>query len=136
VVLYSTSPVFKDAEVLVSYNGGTVYGIDGVELNPFTNLMASNSSTVTDVNEPVAPKFAVYPNPNTTGLFQYEYALQNSHVDNARVEVFLNNGTRIYQNTLTASKGTIDLSGFDSKGLYMFRFILGNTEITRTLVRE
>jgi plastocyanin len=89
-------------------------------------------NTTTGVMENQLQKdITVYPNP-TNGKFQIAFAELNLS-KNYNLEIYKENGERIYKSVVTNPKSDVDLSN-QSKGVYFIKFYNGQSVLTKKIV--
>lgn len=135
MTLYVQNKVLKNDSVFASYSGTTVYGIDDVALSSFSKLVVKNSSKYTNVSIEKQGSIEIYPNPNSSGKFYFSLG-QSEIPNNSKLEVFNTTGARVFNQSLSSPEGTVDLNGKISKGIYIFKVSLGESVITKSIVKN
>jgi hypothetical protein len=133
LILFISDTIMKGDSVFAGYNGTSLYGADGIPLSSFSKLVIKNNSTYSIVPVNSENVFALYPNPNHSGIFYY--CIDRSILSRKAVlEVIANNGILIYRQLLTASEGQLILPGPLTKGICFFKITAGNSVRMKSVV--
>jgi uncharacterized repeat protein (TIGR02059 family) len=120
VAFIFTDPISKGQIVSLSYQPGTIKGINGNSLTAIDNAHVVNRSTITGIIEFVANGLPVYPNP-ASNIIKITSQGINS------VSVFNSLGVLVYKRQCNSEMLTIDVSSFQ-RGIYMIQVVNGNGE--------
>jgi hypothetical protein len=135
MTIYLKEKIVKGDSVFASYSGTTIYGDDEIALSSFTRLVVKNGSKYTSVSIDKQGSIEIYPNPNSSGKFYY--SINQSEVSkDSRLEVYSTNGALVYNQNLSGLKGMIDLNEKMTKGIYIIKFTLGESVVTKSVVKE
>jgi hypothetical protein len=135
LILYLKDTITKADSVFASYSGTGLYGVDEIPLSNFSKLVIKNSSTYSSISMNVQNSLSLYPNPNHTGVFYY--SIDKSGVPkNAAVEVIGSNGIVVFKQMLSATDGEFALNGNLSKGVYFFKFTIGDSVIIKSILLD
>jgi hypothetical protein len=53
-----------------------------------------------------------------------------------RLDVYSANGALVYSKKISEPEGVVDLNGIMTKGIYIFKFNLNESVITKSIVKE
>lgn len=133
LTLFLKDKLIKGDSVFASYLGTSIYGADEIPLSNFTKLVIKNSSIYTSISINKTDLIDIYPNPGNSGKFYYR--LNKSLVSkNDILEVYTVNGTKVYSKKLSGYEGLVDLKDKMVKGTYVFKFILGESIATKSII--
>jgi hypothetical protein len=135
LTLYCNDKLIKGDSVFASYSGSNLYGTDEIALNNFQKLVIKNNSVYTDISIIKQNAVDIYPNPNNSDKFYYRLEIPSAS-KNIILEVYNTNGTRIYSQNILESEGVIDLNKKIINGVYIFKFILDDQIITKSIIKE
>jgi uncharacterized repeat protein (TIGR02059 family) len=122
VTLIINDTISKGQIVSLSYQPGTIKGINGNSLTAIDNAHVTNKSTITGMREFDANSLSVYPNP------AWDHIQVTGHGINS-VSIFNCLGALVYKHQCNSEILTIDVSSFQ-RGIYMIRVVTRNGETT------
>jgi hypothetical protein len=135
LTLYLKNKIIQNDSVFVSYNGSGIYATDEVLLSHFSKLVVKNTSLYTSLPENEIKSISIYPNPNTTGIFNYAID-KYTNSNNNQLEVYNAKGTLIHNQKIRQAAGTINLNDKMTKGVYFFKLKLGESTITKSIIKK
>ena len=97
--------------------------------------MVKNTSLYTSLSENEIKSISIYPNPNTSGIFNYAID-KYTNSNNNQLEVYNAKGTLIHNQKILQAAGTINLNDKMTKGVYFFKLKLGESTITKSIIKE
>jgi uncharacterized repeat protein (TIGR02059 family) len=119
--------ISKGQIVSLSYQPGTIKGINGNSLMVMDNAHVTNKSTITGMRGFVVNNLSVYPNP------AWDHIQINGHDINS-VSIFNSLGILVYKRQCNSEILTIDVSSFQ-RGIYMIQvFNRNGNAATRKLI--
>jgi hypothetical protein len=133
--LYLNDNLIKDDSVFATYNGANINGMDEIPLSSFQKYVIKNSSKVTGISINKQDHIDIYPNPNNTGKVYYHLD-KFASFKTARLEIYNTNGSLLYTQKISESAGLIELDLKITKGVYIFKFILEDSIMTKSVIIE
>lgn len=137
LTLFLKNVISRGDTIFADYTGSEILGIDDVPLTNFENLQIENKSTYLSIQESGINSFNIYPNPNNSGVFNYQIdKLTNINEAEATYEVINLNGKSLLKGFITENVGQIDLRGKLSEGIYFIKFTLDDVVIAKSIILE
>jgi hypothetical protein len=133
LVLYVKEVINQGDVVYASYKGTSLYSVDEVPVSNFTDLQVKNGSTITDLTLNADADFAIYPNPNYTGVFNYTVN-DNFFTQNTVVEVIDSKGAVVFRQNLVNHQGQFSINQKIGKGIYVFKISNGNSLVSKSVI--
>lgn len=137
IKIFVEEKLIKNDSVFVGYNGTGIIGDDDIVLSSYSRFPVKNNSSIATTidNSKLNNRVAIYPNPGSTGRFNYK--LENAVLPGiGRLDVYAADGSLVLNQKLTSTEGYVDFPKDTAKGVYIFLFTLDNSVFSNPVIFE
>ena len=116
-------PISKGQIATLSYQPGTIKGLNGNSLTAIENFSITNKSGITGLESPKAGNLQIYPNPAS------HYIEITGSTVHGSVTIHNGQGVLVYRNQCSSEISAIDISAYQ-RGLYLIQIVDRNGNVS------